>query len=231
MGFYRGPKIITDDLALYLDAANPKSYPGSGTVWFDLTDYNNNGVLTNGPTLDSESKGVISFDGVDDYVTLGNPDSLNITAGITLSTWVNIPLYNRGVFSDIITKGVSFGGSNASYFISITYEGRIFLEIVNDSNVRRQIVVSAAVAATYDGLWTNFTGTYDGGRLTLYINGVLFSTTLFASSPIRVRTGNVTIGGTRYLDGKVSNAMIYERALTAEEVLQNYNTTKSRFGL
>jgi hypothetical protein len=91
--------------------------------------------------------------------------------------------------------------------------------------------VSAVDAAAYNGLWTNFTGTYDGSRLTLYINGILYSTALFDLSPIRVRTGNVTIGGTRYLDGKVSNVVIYNRALSAEEIMQNYNALKGRFGL
>jgi hypothetical protein len=224
------PNIITDGLVLYLDAANVKSYPGSGTTWTDIA-AGNNGTLINGPTFNSANGGSIVFDGVDDYVNLGNPSSLNITAEITLSVWVKIPSYNTGVFSDIIRKGISFGGSDASYFIGIINDGRISWEIVNDSNVRQTRVVSAVDAAAYNGLWTNFTGTYDGSRLTLYINGILYSTALFGLSPIRVRTGNVTIGGTRYLDGKVSNVVIYNRALSAQEILQNYNATKTRYGL
>jgi hypothetical protein len=231
MAFNYSPKIVTDGLVLCLDAANLNSYVSGSTIWRDISRGGNNGTLINGPTFNSANGGSIVFDGVDDYVNLGNPSSLNITAEITLSVWVKIPSYNTGVFSDIITKGISFGGSNASYFISIINDGRISWEIVTDSNVRRQRIVSADNAAAYNGLWTNFTGTYDSSRLTLYINGILFSTALFDLSPIRVRTGDVTIGGTRYLDGKVSNVVIYNRALSAQEITQNYNATKTRFGL
>ena len=231
MAFNYSPKVVTDGLVLYLDAANPNSYVSGSTTWRDISRGGNNGTLTNGPTFNSANGGSIVFDGVNDYVNLGNPSSLNITAEITLSVWVKIPSYNTGVYSDIITKGISLGGSDASYFISILNDGRITWEIVNDSNVRQYIVVSAVNAAAYNGLWTNFTGTYDSSRLTLYINGILFSTALFDLSPIRVRTGNVTIGGTRYLDGKVSNVVIYNRALSAQEILQNYNATKTRYGL
>ena len=234
MAFNYSPKIVTDGLVLYLDAANTKSYVSGSTTWNDISRSGNNGTLTNGPTFDSANGGSLVFDGVDDYVSIGNPSSLNITAEITLSVWVKIPSYNTGNFMNILSKGVTFsanGGVDGSYFIGITNDGRVFWEIINDSNVRQQRVVSAAAAAAYNGLWTNFTGTYDGSRLTLYINRILFSTALFASSLIRVRTGNVIIGGTRYLDGKVSNAMIYNRALSSTEILQNYNATKTRFGL
>jgi hypothetical protein len=231
MAFNYSPKIVTDGLVLYLDAANLNSYVSGSTAWRDISRGGNNGTLINGVSYNGLNGGSLVFDGVDDYVNLGNPSSLNITAEITLSVWVKIPSYNTGVFSDIITKGISFGGSDASYFIGIINDGRISWEIVNDSNVRRQRIVSAVNAAAYNGLWTNFTGTYDSSRLTLYINGILFSTALFDLSPIRVRTGNVTIGGTRYLDGKMSNVVIYNRALTPQEILQNYNATKGRYGL
>ena len=72
MAFNYSPNIITDGLVLYLDAANTKSYPGSGTTWRDLSKSQLNGTLTNGPTFNSSNGGSIVFDGVDDYVNLGN---------------------------------------------------------------------------------------------------------------------------------------------------------------
>ena len=68
MSWHNGAKIVTNGLVLYLDAANPKSYPGSGNNWYDLTPNNNSGVLTNGPLYNSDMNGVIVFDGVNDKV-------------------------------------------------------------------------------------------------------------------------------------------------------------------
>ena len=68
MAFNFSPKIVTNGLVLALDAANTKSYPGSGTVWSDLTPNGNNGALTNGPTFNSANGGSIVFDGTNDYL-------------------------------------------------------------------------------------------------------------------------------------------------------------------
>ena len=72
-----GKPIVTDGLVLCLDAANPKSYPGSGTTWTDLSGNGNNGTLVNGVGYNSDNGGSLSFDGVNDYVSK--------------SSWVNPP--------------------------------------------------------------------------------------------------------------------------------------------
>ena len=83
--------IITDGLVIALDAANTKSYPGSGTTWSDLSGNSNNGTLTNGPTFNSRNGGSIVFDGVDDYVTLGTPSILNgVQLPLTICGWGNL---------------------------------------------------------------------------------------------------------------------------------------------
>jgi hypothetical protein len=76
MGLGHSPSIVRDGLVLYLDAANPKSYPGSGTTWFDLMG-SNNGTFINGATHNSNNLGGVLLDGVDDYVSLSNPQTLN----------------------------------------------------------------------------------------------------------------------------------------------------------
>ena len=76
MAFSFSPRIVTDGLVLYLDAANQRSYPGSGTTWSDISRGGNNGTLVNGPTFDPGNGGSIVFDGVDDYVSI--PD-INFT--------------------------------------------------------------------------------------------------------------------------------------------------------
>ena len=68
MATYYSPKIVTNGLVLCLDAGNTKSYSGSGTTWTDLSESATNGTLTNGPTFNSDNKGSIVFDGIDDYI-------------------------------------------------------------------------------------------------------------------------------------------------------------------
>ena len=85
MGISRGKSIVTDGLILYLDAANKKSYPGSGTVWSDLSGNANTGTLTNGPTFDSSNNGSINFDGTDDLVECSSISSTNFTNSVRMN--------------------------------------------------------------------------------------------------------------------------------------------------
>jgi hypothetical protein len=94
MSVIGGPDTITDGLVLYLDAANTKSYIGSGTTWKDLSGNSNDGTLTNEPTFDSGNSGSIVFDGVDDFVTTGqqlDPIAFGLfadsTSFWTVSSW------------------------------------------------------------------------------------------------------------------------------------------------
>ena len=99
--------IVTDGLVLALDAANAKSYPGSGTTWSDLSGNRNTGTLTNGPTFNSGNGGGIVFDGVDDYVDCGNSSTLQINQG-TISAWVKTSSPGSS-FRGIITKQNNYG--------------------------------------------------------------------------------------------------------------------------
>jgi hypothetical protein len=228
-----GPDIVENGLVLYLDAGNTRSYLGSGTIWTDVSGNNNSGSLTNGPTFSNENGGSIVFDGVDDYVAVGNPSSLNISSQITLSAWVNLPLYS-GSFVDIIAKGLSFGGSDASYYLGIINDGRFSFEIVGAGRVRRSILLSAAITSTFNDRWIHFMGTYNGTLQNLYVNGDLRGTNTYSALDIDITTGNVNVGGTpsaRRITGKIAQVSIYNRVLTPQEILQNYNATRSRFGV
>ena len=108
-------KLVTDGLILYIDAANSKSYPDSGTTWFDLTSNNNNGVLTNGPTFDSANGGSIVFDGVDDYVKPPAASLFQFT-DFTLASWVKTDILNTNQY--IVDTSNSFSnGFGYSYRI------------------------------------------------------------------------------------------------------------------
>jgi hypothetical protein len=86
MAFNYSPKIITDGLVLYLDAANTRSYPTNGTIWSDLSRNNNNGTLINGPTFNSANGGSIVFDGVDDRVSRNS--AIDTGQNFTINAWI-----------------------------------------------------------------------------------------------------------------------------------------------
>jgi hypothetical protein len=236
-----GPNIVTDGLVLYLDAANTKSYPTTGTTWSDLSGYRNNGTLTNGPTFSTLNGGGITFDGVDDYV-IGTSDFTTVTSEITIVMWVKVPdMTKRGVlinkyktttpygFSFEIGTASSFWnstlrfyaqGSNGSY--AVDYRGSISLSnntfymasaiFAPQSSIMKMYYNATEMTANHaNANWTQTTG-WVTGTPTYYLG---------AYSPSVNVYGNQTI----------YNTMVYNRALSATEISQNYTATKSRFGL
>jgi hypothetical protein len=215
MAFQYSPKIITDGLVLALDAANQKSYIGSGTTWDDLSGNNNSGSLINGPTFNASGGGSIDFDGTNDLVECSSISSTNFTN----SVWMNVDAKNiNGIVSwtvGTVRRELIFVSSN----LSIVYGASKYRQGPSISN----------------GVWTNVAGTYDGVTPLLYVNGI--SQTL--GNELAAGTGAADkcyIGRTAfatpyYFNGKIASTLIYNRALTASEILQNYNATKSRFGL
>ena len=224
MGLAHSPRIVTDGLVLALDAGNTKSYPGSGTTWTDLSGKGNNGALTsmNGNNYNSANGGYLDFDGSIDQINCGSSDDFAFGTGeFTIEFWCNPDaLGSAGIIS------ISSDGS----FSSTNWQFRY-----HSSNVRwlysstASITSSSTVSA---GEWTQIVATRSGTALTLYINAVSEATG--SSSANLSDTGVLRIGrnrdGNSYFDGKISNVKLYKgKALTAAEVLQNYNATKGRY--
>ena len=240
MSAFGGPNIITDGLVLSLDAGNVKSYPGSGTTWYDKSGNGNNGTLTNGPTF---SNGSIVFDGVDDYVNL--PSSFkfsdsNLTLNVCFKTNTNSNSYqDLIIFSDPLQNNIlgllknRSGLRNGSVY-AVLYENGIGSYIT--SSLSGDNLVSAGIT-NYTTVFEKIGGVYN---IFLYRNGVLDGSTVVSSlnsynmnnwTNYFVRIGS---GGPTYpeiLNGNIYCSYVYNRALTASEVLQNYNATKTRFGL
>lgn len=230
---FTGPNIITDGLVLYLDAANTKSYPGSGTTWSDLSGNGNNGTLVNGPAFSSGNNGSIVFDGVNDFTTTTSDISFSITEPWTYSIWLSPAAGMVNAWKNIIGQNDDTNctwmfhpgslGFYQSYYNSRTYiwytsiKPGTTLPINQFSN----IVISCTPVDTDRTLFRS------------YLNGVARDTTTFTWAPINRTQVFNRIGGNgdRYYIGNVATTFIYCRALTAEEILQNYNATKSRFNL
>ena len=212
------PSIITDGLVLNLDAGFTPSYPTTGTTWYDVSSSVNSGTLTNGPTYSPQYGGSIVFDGVDDYCVS------NSFTSVSTSVWTCV-MFLRAVNAE--AEGYVFGwdNENNSYGMTIgTFMGNWISHCRGGSN---NWITGPAVSAN---TWTCISVTYNGSIQKIYGNGVLVNAKSASfSQPIAqpVYIGKLNRG---YLfNGSVGLTLFYNRALTAEEILQNYNATKDRY--
>ena len=224
MGAYGGPDIITDGLVFAVDAGSERSYPGSGTTVTDLVGANN-GTLNNGVGFSTANGGVWDLDGVDQYTTFGNVQSLiNNTQG-TISIWVN-PATTSMKFA------LGWWG-NTSNYMRLEVSGNGIVQLVTEvGNVGN--VLSSNPATTPLNQWTNIVITQNGTNSKFHINGVLQAgsgnSTWFATHPTLILYLGYKMSWTGYYyDGKIANTLIYNQALTSTEILQNYNAQKNRF--
>ena len=225
--------MIQDGLVLTLDALDRNSYVSGSTTWVDVSGNTNSGSLINGPTFDSGSISSIVFDGVNDYA---ESKVINLANNGTVSVWI----YKTG-------NGLPDGGGVVDFFSNVNIGGTAGWAVgmnVNTSKVDFYIannggfgVENFSTASIANNTWYNVVCTYNGASKIIYINGTQDAT--YASS---VNGTNSTDkwgvasrvqgpSGLRCFKGNIPNVQVYNRALTASEVLQNYNALKSRFNL
>ncbi len=231
-----GPNIVTSGLVLSLDAANVKSYPGSGTTWRDLSGNSNNGTLTNGPTFSSANGGSIVFDGTNDYVAT---PIQNLDRPCTFSTWVNFN--NLTGFQTLIGQDTSASIIRGRFYFQKAgaTSGGLILNVVNFSIVlsSNSIVIANAINPVVTNQWYNYSAVLTTTTLALYENGILQNTVndsntfLTPNTTITLNAGYYNNSIVDYINGKSSSFQIYNRALSATEISQNYNAVKSRFNL
>jgi len=228
MGFSRGPKIVTDNLFHYVDPRNVKSYPGTGTSVLDLSGNSRNMTLINGATV---TDGVFVLDGANDYVNYSFGTLFDWTAiPYSVSFWAKPTDFTYPTVIDLIAAG----------------NGHFRFQI-GSSDIRSQFRTpggSSASLVTYSvsissGNWYHCTFTRSGTTFKAYLNGTLGATnttshlgsTTTGMSVIRIGYSADYDAGDRTFEGSVGPVNIYDKTLTASEVLQNYNATKGRFGL
>lgn len=239
MAFSYSPKIVTDGLVLYLDAANPNSYAGSGTTWGDISRGGNNGTLVNGPTYNNSNGGSIVFDGVDDSITIPNNITNEFsTNGITVEAWVK---HNNFTGSQAYINNWYNFTSPQKGFILRTFNGQTFPSFWwcwgSVSGTSSYSVVNASNFTMSINTWYHVVGVYEKGvSARIYVNGELKNTNSTVTYDIVYDTTNgVSIGtsniNTSRMNGNISTSKIYNRVLSSTEILQNYNATKTRFGL
>jgi hypothetical protein len=226
VGNWRGANIVKDGLVLYLDAGSPNSFysPTAGTTWKDISGNGINGTLTNGPTFNTGSGGNIVFDGVDDYVNLGDNSIWDFGQNGTIEMVV------RPTNSTINDRLWCIDNNSSN------------LDAYLDSTGYNVYMHGAAVGTTFpltQNQWNYLTVTYTVGTIQIYINGIARTmtgtTTGYNITNNSINNSNLYIGCYRTLSfnihGGISLFRIYNCSLSSTEVLQNYNATKGRFGL
>ena len=233
MAFNYSPKVVTDCLVLYIDAANTKSYPGSGITWTDLSRSGNSSELK-GPTFNSGNGGSIVFDGTNDYVEIQNQIQFDQTDPFTLSSWVNSPNVSNELI--INNENILYTG----YRLNINVNTNI--EIGLRSSISDDIAIET-LNSIRPNTWYHIVGTYDGTRnvsgMKIYINGVEEDTNTISNTLTSSTLSNQqTLLGIRRpssppnpLRGNIANVQIYNRALSTIEITQNFDATKARYGL
>jgi hypothetical protein len=219
--------IVTNGLVLDLDAAKVASYPGTGTTWYDISGNNNNGTLTNGPTFSGIGKqAAIVFDGVDDYVS-GSGVFLS-TQG-TITVWFKTSnTYPNNYLLSLPFASANNNGFDLGFSGTTTFRGIITTTSGNDT---------LQYSTTYsDNNWHMGAITYSASNAVLYYDGVARDTSTTVSGSIRQQANgefNIarfgSFGG--YVAASISNATVYNRALSADEVSQNFNALRGRYGI
>lgn len=226
-----GKSIVTNGLILNIDAGNSASYNGSGTTWYDLSSTGNNGTLTNGVAYSTSNGGIMTFDGVDDYVGMGGNSVYNLT-DITISMYAKFDT----------TAGNNFVASR--YYNTNTYNGWVIYYNPTTQKIRFDGRESAALyignqtSSNYNtNTWYHITCTKSADNWRIYVNGNLECNQNIGLGNVPFLLNNmyfgayIILGGSDYGKNSIGAVQIYNRALNNSEITQNFNATKSRFGL
>lgn len=235
MGIFRGPNIVRSGLVLALDAADKNSYPGSGTQWYDLSGNSNNATFS-GPTFSNTNMGSIVFDGVDDYIYSNSPSLLNPGSNsFTIDAWVYQK--DNGYNGIVDARGANLHGFLC--LLNYTTAGTVAFFLNTTTDVDQNIYYSTVATFTDVLAWMNVSVVVNrsANNITFYKNSIQ------QGNAVTITSGGSVDPGSGYLyyiggdlggpDANINLSTIkqYNRALSSQEILQNYNATKSRFGL
>jgi prepilin-type N-terminal cleavage/methylation domain-containing protein len=198
---------------------------GTSTVAYDASGSGNNGTLTNGPTWQTSTNckagGCLDFDGVDDNVSTSTVP--NLTGGFSFSVWVKTPILQDASYDSVVSK-----------FSSSPYNGWFLRRSANNSVMYFSLYNGGSAYSVSDSTlvantWMYYAGTFDGANLKLYVNGVLKGTR--TGAVVGNATSNFVIGGnyggpSETWNGMIDEVRLYNRALSADEVLNIYNDLK-----
>lgn len=236
MGISAGPDIIQDGLVLNLDASDKNSYPGLGTTWFDISGNGYNGTLINGPTFNSGNGGSIVFDGVDDHVTVNvNSWIRSLSSAYTFSSFFYLNISDGGAPYSLMTYP-NDSNNNDGFWQHLNLGNWLWR---TEDNISGELGGNVEAPSTFTaGNWYYETTIVKTNSLSFYRNGNLVANISTSFNWANLRNDGTAYlylgtgyGESYYMNGRISSFQMYNKELSASEILQNYNSTKSRFGL
>ena len=228
--------IIKNGLIFYADAKDTTSYPGSGTTWYDLSGNNNNMTLVNGVVFQSNNQSNFIFDGVSAYATCTNSTSSlsTVTNQVTLAIlWK--PTGNFNIWSGLVGRSVAGASGIGTWVLqnSNYYSGKIMFAYNTRINPSWDTNTVTASTIHIAGTWYYTVVTYDGTYVKFYSNSLL-TDSVNIGNIIFENSGSLDIahdppGGDEFLRGSIANIQVYNKALTQQEIYQNYNILKMNY--
>ena len=236
MGISAGPNSISDGLVFQLDASNLRSYSGSGLTANGLIG-GIGGTLVNGTGFSSANNGSFFFDGTNDYIEVSNSNLLTFeTNPFTIDFWLYSTYVHSGgaLYRTILSSYDNYNGIYQTYFfLGLFNNGSTlnnFVSFLNSQSGNLMLPLGANINVNE---WTNVTFTRLDNNLVCYKNGVSVSTAVSTNNFSGTR--NARIGGgveqVNTFQGSISSMKIYNRALSATEIAQNFNAMRERYNL
>ena len=231
-GGWRGSNIVKDGLIFYYDAGSPNSYypPNLSLNWKDIGGNGNVATLINGPTFSGENGGNFYLDGNNDYISLGSSSAGSGTSDYTIEIFVKTV---DTVGKSFVGRGRDGAGSGWSINLGTDNGNYPAFGVVTTSPFTSYYAISTTPLQT--NVWYHLVGVYDySTSVNIYVNGVLDKTNSAPGLTLRSSTEGFNIGsigvGTTF-KFNIANLKIYNRTLTLGEIQQNFNATKTKFGL
>ena len=228
MGLAHSPSVITDGLMIYLDAANTRSYPGTGNTWYDLRGNRNFTLQNNPPFFANSAGGSIGFTAANSHWA-SSSTSLSLMTRFSVEVWHYYTGVLTGPAPCIVTEFYYGSNGQINFNLGSTTNG-IGLKIGYYNGGWNESSIYALSANN----WYHIVGNYDGANFRLYINGVNQVTTANTGTPT-ANTGGIRLmrrwDSDEYWSGNLSIVKIYNRALSATEIKQNFEATRDRYGI
>lgn len=235
--------IVTNGLILHLDAGNSASYPGSGTTWTDLSGNGNNGTLVNGVGYNAANGGSLVFDGVNDYCNVSEtanmtPQILTVECIFKVTSDVNTGVFGNPAFQYLIFRQNTRTSSFEAYTIGYSETSRSISATATPSGGFQYSIGSPNNTVLLNLVYF-VSVVFDATTMFLYLNGSLVATAPKASginyrSDHTLKIGRTVPVGTSWdaaFNGSIYSVKIYNRVLTLQEIQQNFNATRGRFGI
>jgi Concanavalin A-like lectin/glucanases superfamily len=225
MGTAYGPSMVSDSLLLFLDAANIRSYPGSGTVWNDLSSVHNNATSLTGVTYNSNNAGYLTFDGSTGSGLLTSSLYNTTYTGKTIFVMGNCTGLSVGQYRAMIGTPTGTTARNFNFYMyspgSNTYQFHFYS---NSGGVN-----SANLPYTLGNWFMGAVTQSSGGNVTFYFNGVSAGTASLALA--QYQSGGTDNGGGLYFKGRISTVHVYNYVFTDSLIIQNFNALRWRYGV